>query len=87
MPSPPSDFPPSTNSVWPVMKLVLSEAKNAIALAISSGFAAAPPGSSATAEAYWSAGILRDIGVSVNPGAIEFTAIFFARYSMTSIDG
>lgn len=39
----PSDLPPSTKRVWPVMKVVWGEARKAMACAICAGSAGAPP--------------------------------------------
>ena len=79
---PPSDFPPSTNNVCPVIKCVFGEAKKATALAIKSGEAALPDGSNVSHSANISGGADRVIGVSVKPGAIEFTEICTERNSM-----
>ena len=53
-----------------------------MALAITSGLAARPPGSSCSQAANISAGAERVMGVSVKPGATELTAIWRSRSSM-----
>jgi|694.fasta_scaffold14268_3 hypothetical protein len=56
-----------------------------MALAITSGLAALPPGSSCSQAANISAGADRVMGVSVKPGATELTAIWRSRSSRAQI--
>src|SRR5438094_3657686 len=66
----PADFPPSTESTWPVIKAALSEARKTRALAISSGFPTRPSGTLETRPAFLSALPVKrlSIPVSIGPG-------------------
>src|ERR1700733_4427661 len=66
-----ADFPPSMERTWPVVKDDLLEARNTIALAISSGSPIRWSGTPATRPAFRSALPVKrlSIAVSVGPGA------------------
>src|SRR5271169_3832740 len=71
----PADFPPSTESTWPVIKAALSEARKTMASAISSGFPTRLSGTVETRPAFLSALPVKrlSISVSVGPGATALT--------------
>src|ERR1700712_3606308 len=64
-------LPPLILTIWPVMKDALSEARNTMASAISSGFAPRLSGTAAKNAAFLSGVPVRrsSIAVSVGPGA------------------
>src|SRR6267142_5249139 len=68
-------FPPLILMIWPVTKDALSEARNTIASAISSGFAPRLSGMAAQNAAFLSGVPVRrsSIAVSVGPGATALT--------------
>ena len=77
--------PPATSSVAPVMKLASSEARNAMAEAISAGSAILPSGVSAIIISL-NLGLMTSlmVGVSVNPGRTAFTRTPLEPHSRAS---
>src|ERR1700739_2892277 len=71
----PADFPPSTESTWPLIKDARSEQRNRMALAISLGSPTTPSGPVGVRRAFLSALPVKrlSIPVSVGPGATALT--------------